>query len=127
MDQTQVIRYVSRFESLLYVSAFTHKNFHYVHIGPSTKGPPLRNYNSTLGVHYSSLKHNHLHTRGIGTKPNPNHNHLYTRGVGTKPNLNQNHLYTRGIGTKSNSTTITKAQPQSPLQKRDRHKDKAQP
>ena len=29
-----------------------------VHTGPSTKGPPLRNYNSTLGVHYSSLKHN---------------------------------------------------------------------
>jgi len=37
--------------------------------GPSTKGPPLRNYNSTLGVHYSSLKHNHLYTRGIGIKP----------------------------------------------------------
>ena len=28
----------------------------YVHTGPSTKGPPLRNYNSTLRVHYSSLK-----------------------------------------------------------------------
>ena len=39
----------------------------YVHTGPSTKGPPLRNYNFTLGVHYSSLKH-HLYKRGIGTK-----------------------------------------------------------
>jgi len=57
----------SRFKPLLYVPAFTQKDFHYVHIGPSTKGPPLRNYNSTLRVHYSSLKHNHLYTRGIDT------------------------------------------------------------
>ena len=42
----------------------TQKNFHYVHIGPSTRGPPLRNYNSTLVVHYSTLKYNHLYTRG---------------------------------------------------------------
>ena len=34
----------------------------------------------------------------MGTKPN--HNHLYTRGIGTKPKLKHNHLYTRGIGTK---------------------------
>ena len=47
----------------------TQKDFHFVHTGPSTKGPPLRNYNSTLGVHYSFLIHNHLYTRGIGTKP----------------------------------------------------------
>ena len=65
----QTTRYVSRFEPLLYVSAFTQKDFHYVHTGPSTKGPPQRNYNSTLGVHYSSVKHNHLYTRGMGTKP----------------------------------------------------------
>ena len=69
MNQTQTIRYVSRFEPLLYVPAFTQKDFHYVHTGPSTNGPPLRNYNSTFGVHYFSLKHNHLYTRGIGTKP----------------------------------------------------------
>ena len=48
-------------ESLLYVLAFTQKDFHYVHTGPSTKGPLLRNYNSTPGVHNSSL---HLYTRG---------------------------------------------------------------
>ena len=36
----------------------------YVHTGLSTKGPPLRNYNTTLGVYYSSLKYNHLYTRG---------------------------------------------------------------
>ena len=76
--------------------AFTQKDFYYVHTRPSIKGPSPRNYNSTLGVHYSSL----------------NHNHLYTRGIGTKPKLN--HLYTRG--------TMHKAKPQSPLHKRDRHK-----
>ena len=78
--------------------AFTQKDFHYVHTRSSTKGPPLRNYNSTLGVRYSSLKHNHLYTRGIGTKLK--HNHLYTRGIGTKQKLKHNHLYTREIGTK---------------------------
>ena len=69
VNQTQTPRYVSRFEQLLYVPAFTQKDFHYVHVGPFTKVPSLRNYNTTLGVHYSSLKHNHLYTRGIGTKP----------------------------------------------------------
>ena len=93
------------------VPAFTQKDFHYVHTGPSTKEPPLRNYNSTLGVHYF-LKHNHFYTRGIGTKPKhnylytreigtkPKHNHLYTRGIGTKPKLKHNHLYIIRIGTK---------------------------
>jgi len=37
--------------------AFTQKDFHYVHAGPSTKGAPLKNYNLTIGVHNSSLKH----------------------------------------------------------------------
>ena len=35
----------------IYVPSFTQKDFHYVHTGPSIKGSPLRNYNSTLGVH----------------------------------------------------------------------------
>ena len=74
----------------------------YIHTGPSTKGPPIRNYNPTLEVHYSSLKYNHLYTRGIGTKPK--HNHLYTRGIRHK----------------------VKTQPQSLLHKRDRHKTKPQ-
>ena len=38
MDQTQTPRYVSRFELLLYVPAFTQKDFHYVHTGPPTQG-----------------------------------------------------------------------------------------
>ena len=53
-----------RFEPSLYVSTFTQKDFNYIHQGHSTKGPPLRNYNSALGVHNSSLKNNHLYTRG---------------------------------------------------------------
>ena len=39
---TQIARYVSRFEPLLFVPASTQKDFQYVHTGPSTKGPPLR-------------------------------------------------------------------------------------
>ena len=54
-NQKQTQGYVSRFESLLYVSAFTQKDFHYVHTGPSTKGPPLRNYSTTWGLHNSFL------------------------------------------------------------------------
>ena len=62
MDQTQTPRYISRFEPLLYVPAFTQKDFHYGHTGPSTKGPPLRNYNSTLEVHDSSLYNTNFYT-----------------------------------------------------------------
>ena len=37
VDQTQTPRYVSRFELLLYVPAFTQKDFHYlVHTGLPT-------------------------------------------------------------------------------------------
>ena len=67
MDQTQITRYVLRFEQLLYVPAFTQKDFYYVYTGPSTNGPSPRNYNSTLRVYYSSLKYNHLYTREIDT------------------------------------------------------------
>ena len=114
VDKTQTPRYVSRFESLLYVPAFTQKDFHYVHTGPPTKETSTEEFIITkLGVHNSSLQHNnlykrgkaqsqnnnHLYTRGMGTKPNNNHNHLYTRGIATNPK--HNHFYTRGIGTKS--------------------------
>ena len=47
MDQTQITRYVSSFEPLFYVPAFSQKDIHYMYIGPSTKGPPLRNCNFT--------------------------------------------------------------------------------
>ena len=38
-------------------------DFYYVDTGSSIKGPPPRNYNSTLGVHNSTLKHKPLHKR----------------------------------------------------------------
>ena len=39
VDQSQTIRYVSRFEPLVYVPAFTQKDFHYiVHTGLPTPG-----------------------------------------------------------------------------------------
>ena len=66
--RTQIEGNVSRFEPLLYVPAFTQKDFHYVHTESSTKGPLLRNYNSTQGVHNSSLTQIPLYKRE-GTKP----------------------------------------------------------
>ena len=52
MDQTQTPRYVSRFEPLLYVPAFTQKDFHYVHIRPPIQGTSIEKFASTrLGVH----------------------------------------------------------------------------
>ena len=60
--QTQ--EYVSRFEPLLYVPAFSQKDFHYVHTRLSIKRPPLSNYNLTSTVHNSSLKHYHFYTIG---------------------------------------------------------------
>ena len=65
VDQSQTIRYVSRVEPLLYVPTFTQKDFHYI----STQDPPIQgtsteDYNSTLEVHNSTLKYNHLYSRG---------------------------------------------------------------
>ena len=113
--------------ALLYVSAFTQKNFHYIHTGPPTKGTsteefaitnleyttPLSNTTPLHKRQSTKRKLNHLYTRGMGTKLNYNHNHLYTRGIGTK--AKHNHLYTRGTRHKA------KPQPQLPLHKRDRH------
>ena len=64
VDQSQTPRYVSRFEPLLYVPAFTQKDFHYiVHTGLPTQGTStedLGKYN--LGVHNSSLNKYNLYT-----------------------------------------------------------------
>jgi len=97
VDQTQTTRYISRFEPLLYVPSFTQKDFHYVHTGPSTKGPSSRNYNSILGVYYSSLEL-------IGTKPK--HNHLYTRGIRHKAKP-QSPLHKRDKAQRQNTITST--------------------
>ena len=66
VDQTQIPRYVSRFEQLLYVPAFTQKDFHYnVHIGLPTQGI------STEDLGKTTLEY---------TTPLSNNNNLYTRG-----------------------------------------------
>ena len=62
MDQTQTQRFVSRFEVLLYVPAFIQNEFHYIHTGPSTKGPPLRNYNPI--PEYTTPLYTNIYTRG---------------------------------------------------------------
>ena len=77
--------------------------------------------NYKLRVYNSSLQHNHLCTKRIGTKSK--HNHLYTRGIRHKAKTltqSQSPLHKRD-GYKA------KSQPQSPLHKRDRHKAKFQP
>ena len=80
--QTQ--EFVSRFELLLYVPAFTQKDFNYVHTEFLTEGTSTEEF-TNLGVHNSSLQHNHLYTRGKAQSQN--NNHLYTkRDKGSKPN-----------------------------------------
>ena len=80
VDQTQTPRYISRFEPLFYVPAFTQKDFHYIHTGPPTQGTSTEKFaNTNLGVHKSSLQHNHLYTRGKAQSQN--NNNLYTRGI----------------------------------------------
>ena len=95
MDQAQTTRFVSRFEPLLYVSAFTQKDFHYM----STQDLTPRNLHrgiTTLYLKYITPLSNTITStqRGIDTKPK--HNHLYIKG------------------------TRHKAKPQSSLHKRDK-------
>ena len=99
MDQTKTPRYVSRFEPLLYVPAFTQKDFHYIHTGPPTQETSTEKFAIIkLGVYNSSFQHNHLYIRGKAQSQN------------------NNHLYTRRIKAQSQTP------PQSPLYKRDEHK-----
>ena len=85
MDQTQTSRYVSRFEPLLYVPAFTHKDFHYVHTGPPTKGTSIEEFVITNLEYTTSLSNTITSTQEGQGKPNYNHNYLYTRGMNTNP------------------------------------------
>ena len=66
MNQSQTQRYVLRFEPLLYVPAFTQKDFHYcIHTGLPTQGT------STEDLGNTTLEY---------TTPLSNNNYLYTRG-----------------------------------------------
>ena len=55
-------------QATAHVPAFTQKDFHYVQTRPFTKEHPLRNYNSTLEVHNSSLS-TQISIQEVGTKP----------------------------------------------------------
>ena len=46
-------RYVSRFESLLYIPAFTQKDFHYIHTGPPTKGTSTEEF-AIINLEYTT-------------------------------------------------------------------------
>ena len=63
VDQTQTPRYISRFEQLLYVPAFTQKNFHYVHTVLPTQGTSRNLQLPTWSIQLLS-QHNHLYSRG---------------------------------------------------------------
>jgi len=108
VDQTQIPRYDSRFEPLLYVPAFTQKDFHYIlKTGHPTQGASTEDLGNTILEYTTPLsKQQPLHKRqgtkphkinltieGYDTKPN-NNNHLSLEGY--RHNLH-NHLYTREI------------------------------
>ena len=62
----QTPRYVSRFEPLLYVPAFTQKDFHYsVHTGLPTQGTSTEDLGNTNLEYTTPLSdNNNLYTRG---------------------------------------------------------------
>ena len=119
MDQTQTTRCVSRFEPLLYVPAFTQKDFHYlVHTGLPTQGTSTEDLGQIQpGVHNSSLKYN------LSLEVRHKINHLYTqrdRHKATKTTITS-HL--RDSNTISTSHQRDRAQihhsNNQPLHKRD--------
>ena len=133
MDQSQTQRYVSRFEPLLYVPAFTQKDFHYiVHTGLPTQGTSTEDLGKYSQKYTTPLSNKfNLYTRGKAQLQSPLHlegwalsqkiitshqrdkaqsqhsnNHLYTQRdtKTTKHNLH-NHFYTRGIPTNTRKVT----------------------
>jgi len=68
--ETHTQEYILRFKPSLYVLAFTQKDFHYIHQGPSTKGHPSRNYN--LQTKSTQLQLSHTSTQEGGTKQREN-------------------------------------------------------
>ena len=75
MDQTQTPRYVSRLEPLLYVPAFTQKDFHYsVHTGLPTQGTSTEYLGNTNREYTTPLSINTTSTQ----EARHNTNHHYT-------------------------------------------------
>ena len=75
VDQTQIPRYVLRFEPLLYVPTFTQKDFHYiVHTGLPTQGTSTEDLGNTNREYTTPLSNNTTSTQEV----RHNTNHLYT-------------------------------------------------
>ena len=68
MDQMQTTRFVSRFEPLLYVPAFTQKDFHYVHTGPPTKRTSTEEFVITNLEYTTSLSNTTISTQEVRYK-----------------------------------------------------------
>jgi len=75
VDQSQTQRYVSRFEPLLYIPAFTQKDFHYiVHTGLPTQGTSTEDLGNTTLQYTTPLSNKHnLYTRGKAQQRSPLH------------------------------------------------------
>ena len=75
MDQSLTPRYVSRFEPLLYVPAFTQKDFHYfIHIGLPTQGTSTEDLGNTNLEYTTPLSNKYnLFTRGKEQQLSPLH------------------------------------------------------
>ena len=112
MDQTQTPRHVSRFEPLLYVPAFTQKDFYYMSTQdlPYRKPPPRIWQIQTRSTQLLSPTKSPLHKRqGTTTITSHKRNKALSqtttitstlREIPTNPNHLHNHLYPRGIPTK---------------------------
>ena len=124
----QTPRYVLRFEPLLYVPAFTHKDFHYVHTGPptqriSTEDLVIQAQEYTTPLSNTTTSTQEARHKAKTQSPLPKkdghkaklQSPLHKRDKGTKPKLNHNHLHTRGIATNSKHNN----------HQRDEHKPKA--
>ena len=75
MDQSQITRYVSRFEPLLYAPAFTQKDFYYIiHTGLPTQGTSTEDLGNTIWEYTTPLSNKHnLYTRGKAQQLSPLH------------------------------------------------------
>ena len=77
-ESKETPRYISRFEPLLYVPAFTQKDFHYiVHTGLPTQGTSTEDLGNTNLEYITPLStNNKLYTRGKAQQLSP-----HTRGI----------------------------------------------
>ena len=109
MDQIQTPRYISWFEPLLYVPAFTQKDFHYsIYTGLPTQGTSTEDLGNTTLEYTTPLSNKYnLYIRGKAQLKSSLHLEGWTlsqttinlslEGLGSKPH-NHNHLSLEGQG-----------------------------